>query len=193
MNTESWLLIALVTAFTLTAAVWDFRTKRIPNWLTVPAFVAAIVYHVVVGAINGGWSGLGSGLLTALGGFAVGFGILLVLWLIGGGGAGDVKLMGALGAWLGAKETFVVFFVSTIFVLLLSIGFLTYQMLIKGMWGVKRRYLSNDEGKKTAGVSAEEAEMRRKVRRRLLPYGVPVALATWVVMAWSFREQWLKH
>jgi prepilin peptidase CpaA len=193
VNTESWLLIALVTAFTLTAAVWDFRTKRIPNWLTVPAFAAAIVYHVVVGGINGGWSGLGSGLLTALGGFAVGFGILLVLWLIGGGGAGDVKLMGALGAWLGAKETFVVFFVSTIFVLLLSIGFLTYQMLIKGMWGVKRRYLSNDAGKKTAGISAEEAEMRRKVRRRLLPYGVPVALATWVVMAWSFRDQWLKH
>jgi prepilin peptidase CpaA len=191
VNTASWLLIAAVAAFTLTAAVWDFRTKRIPNWLTVPSFLAALVYHGVVGAMQGGWSGFGSALLTAIAGFGVGFGILLVLWLIGGGGAGDVKLMGALGAWMGPWNTLIVFFVSTVFVVALSVGVLGYQILAKGMWGVKRKYLSTADAKQAPGESKTDALMRRKVKRRLMPYGVPVALAAWVVLAWSFRDLWI--
>lgn len=193
MNTANWLLIAAVTVFTLTAAVWDFRTKRIPNWLTVPGFLAALVFQGTVGAFEAGWAGFGGGLLTAMEGFGVGFGILLVLWLIGGGGAGDVKLMGALGAWLGPRNTLMVFFVSVVFILFLSAGFLAFQLLQKGMWGVKRKYLSTAAAKPNRGESAEDAALRRKVSRRLLPYGVPVALATWVVLVWSFREQLFPH
>ena len=154
---------------------------------------AALLFHTVVGAVSGGWSGFGGGLLTAMAGFGVGFGILLVLWLIGGGGAGDVKLIGALGAWMGPWNTLVVFFVSTVFILALSIGVLAYQMLAKGMWGVKRKYLSNADAKPAHGESKEEALMRHKAKRRLLPYGVPVAMAAWVVLAWSFRDHWFTH
>jgi prepilin peptidase CpaA len=193
VDTVNWLLIAAVSAFTLTAAVWDFRTKRIPNWLTVPGFAAAVIFHGAVGAWASGWGGLGSGLLIALEGFGVGFGILLVLWLIGGGGAGDVKLMGAVGAWLGPRNTLMVFFVSVVFIVVLSAGFLMFQLINRGMWGVKRKYLSKDEAKRNHGESAETALLRRKVNRRLLPYGVPVALATWLVLAWSFREQLFTH
>jgi prepilin peptidase CpaA len=191
VNTASWFLIAAVTGFTLTAAVWDFRTKRIPNWLTVSGLLVALAYHAVVGFMTGGFSGLGGGLLTAAAGFGVGFGILLVLWLIGGGGAGDVKLMGALGAWMGPWNTLVVFFVSTVFIIVLSVLVLAYQFLGRGMWGVKRKYLSTADGKRRSGESKEDALMRHKMKRRLLPYGVPVALAAWVVLAWSFREHWL--
>jgi len=82
--------VLVVGAFTAVAAVSDLRTRRLPNWLTVPAFAAGLLAHTVVN----GFAGLGFALL----GFATGFGLLLVLWLIGGGGGGDVKLMGALGA-----------------------------------------------------------------------------------------------
>jgi len=188
VTTAHWMLVAAVTAFTLTAAVWDLRTQRIPNWLTVPGLLAALVFHAVVGYVAGGWSGLGSGLLTAVEGFAVGFGILLVLWLIGGGGAGDVKLMGAVGAWLGPRDTLVVFFVSVVFIVVLSVAVLAYQLLERGMSGMKRKYLTHESTADRASESPDAAA-RRKVRRRLLPYGVPVALATWVVLAWSFREE----
>lgn len=194
MNASSWLLIVAVSAFTLTAAVCDYRSKKIPNRLTVPGFLAAILFHCVTGFFDAGWSGLGGGLLHALGGFGVGFGILLVLWLIGGGGAGDVKLMGAVGAWLGAKNAFVVFVVSTVFVMVLSVISLGKQLLLEGMWKTKKRYLSSADSKSTPnGLSAEEAISRHKTRRRLLPYGVPVALATWVVLLWTFREHLLTH
>ncbi len=194
MDIASWLLIAAVVGFTLTAAVCDFRSKKIPNRLTVPAFAAALVYHGAVGAWTGGWYGMGSHLLTALAGFGVGFGILLVLWLIGGGGAGDVKLMGAVGAWLGPWNTLTVFLVSTAFIAVLSAGFLMYQLINKGMSKTKSRYLTAEDPKKgPKGMSTDDAAMLRKTRRRLLPFGVPVALATWVVLAWSFREQLFMH
>jgi prepilin peptidase CpaA len=184
--------IVAVVGFTLIAAICDYRTKRLPNKLTVSCFAAALVYQLASGAYLGGWSGAGAGLLTAMGGFGVGFGILLVLWLIGGGGAGDVKLMGALGAWFGPTQTLILFFVSTIFVIVLSVGVLAWQMIQSGMFNVKRRYMTtqNEADAKRRGLSREAAAEQHKLRRRLMPYGVPVALASWMVLAWSFRTHW---
>lgn len=192
MTTVDYVQFGFVVLFTMVAAVCDFRTKRLPNWLTVPGFVAALVFHAVRGALDGGWGGAGSALLTALGGFAVGFGILFVLWIIGGGGAGDVKLMGALGAWFGPMNTFNLFIISTVFVLFLSFGVLAWQMIQKGAYAAKRRYLGAESAadvRKARGLSREEAAVQRKVKRRLMPYGVPVALAAWVMLLWSFRSQ----
>lgn len=94
-----------------TAAVWDFRQNRIPNWLTLSAIPAGILWNTWVGGF--------SGLQMSLGGFAVGFGILFILFATGGGGGGDVKLMGALGAWVGVSTTLIVFFLSSVIILFL--------------------------------------------------------------------------
>ena len=99
-------LTIFVVIFTAVAAYIDWKTRKLPNVLTVSFFLAGLLFHLIHGAVTGGWSGAFGELLFALKGFGVGFGILLPLWLIGGGGAGDVKLFGALGAWLGAWLTF---------------------------------------------------------------------------------------
>jgi prepilin peptidase CpaA len=78
------------------ASVSDLRTARIPNILTFGAAAAALVYLVA----SHGWSGLAE----ASGGWAVGVLLFCPFFALGGLGAGDVKLLGALGAWLGPRE-----------------------------------------------------------------------------------------
>jgi len=82
---------ALVLAFI--AAVTDFRSRRIPNWLTVPAFVVGVTAN----SFFNGWGGLKTSLLGTL----VGLGVLLPFVLLRSLGAGDWKLAGALGAFTG--------------------------------------------------------------------------------------------
>jgi prepilin peptidase CpaA len=187
MDTSQIVLIAVVGLFSLLAAVLDVRTHRLPNWLTVSGFVSAVLFHAVSGALHNGWAGLGQGLLLSLGGFATGFGILLVLWLIGGGGGGDVKLMGALGAWLGWKFTLYVFFLSVVFAILLSTIVLVVQAARHGFGHVQRRYLNRVDASnaKHNRRAANQRAQRHEKRRRVLPYALPVALGTWLVIAWQ--------
>lgn len=86
----------VVLAVAAVACVFDLRTRRIPNVLTFGAAAAAVVFHLA----TGGWNGA----LASLSGWAVGAGVLFAAYVLGGMGAGDVKLLGALGAWLGPGE-----------------------------------------------------------------------------------------
>jgi len=80
-------VLAVIAAWT------DLRSRRIPNWLTVPGLFVGIAANVVVG----GWGGLKASLLGA----ALGLVLLLPFVLLRSLGAGDWKLAGALGAFAG--------------------------------------------------------------------------------------------
>jgi prepilin peptidase CpaA len=83
----------------LIAAVTDLRSRRIPNWLTAPALPIGLAAQTVYG--DGFWPGL----LGALAGFTA----LFVLFAIGAGGAGDVKLFAVVGAFVGIGNLLAVF------------------------------------------------------------------------------------
>jgi prepilin peptidase CpaA len=170
--------VACVVAFTMAAAAIDMRTRRLPNWLTVPGFLAGLLYHTV----TSGFSGLGYSLL----GFLAGFALLFVLWIIGGGGAGDVKLMGALGAWMGPQLILVVFLLSAFIAAVGSVAFVGIAAATQGFRHVQRRYL--DRNRKVSAKQkrkGKEDPFSRGQKRRLMPYGLPVALSTWLVLVWQ--------
>jgi len=149
------------------AVVIDVKTRRIPNWLTVSAAVAGLAYHV----FTGGWEGLG----FSLGGFAVGFGILLVLWLIGGGGGGDVKMMGAVGAWAGPLCTLLIFLGS-------SIAAVFCIMIMMAKNGIKGSESASGSGSKPNSPAIENVPTNNRTAiKQYIPYAVPVAMATWMV------------
>jgi prepilin peptidase CpaA len=79
------------------AAVTDVRTRKIPNALTYTAILAGLVLNGTMRPAGLGWG-------EAFGGLAIGFVPLFVAYLFGGVGAGDVKLSGAVGAFLGVRE-----------------------------------------------------------------------------------------
>lgn len=83
-------------AVSLAACVTDLRSRRIPNVLTFGAAAAALLAHGVMT----GWHGA----TTALYGYLVGLALFLPFFLLGGMGAGDVKLVAAIGAWLGPVQ-----------------------------------------------------------------------------------------
>jgi prepilin peptidase CpaA len=94
--TPSHIDVALM-AFVLSVALIDWRTHRIPNLLCA---VAAIL-----GLISQMWMHGEAGLLTALGGAVVGFGMFLPFYVLRAFGAGDVKAMATVGIFLGLKAT----------------------------------------------------------------------------------------
>jgi len=75
------------------AGWFDWRYRRIPNWLTIPGLLVGITGNTLAG----GWTGTKSSLLGA----GLGLGLLLPFVLVKSLGAGDWKLVGALGAFLG--------------------------------------------------------------------------------------------
>ena len=90
LGTTTWLLAA---AFATGAGVLDWRSRRIPNWYTIPGALAGIAINSMAYGVHGARS--------ALAGIVLGLLLLLPLVALGGLGGGDWKLMGALGAFTG--------------------------------------------------------------------------------------------
>lgn len=164
-----------VGIFTVIAAITDFKARKIYNVLTVPFFVLGIIYQ----AVFNGWEGLMWGGL----GFLTGFGIFFLIFAVGSGAAGDVKMMGALSIWLGFKATLAVMILGTLFVLLGSFLILFWSVVTRGARKTKETYLATGKtGKGKKKYKPETMEQKRK--RGLMPFALPVVLATWSVTTW---------
>jgi prepilin peptidase CpaA len=166
----------LVSFILIEAAIIDGRSLRVPNWLT---------FHFLVGGLAFAfWKGGSSLLLTSLLGAGVGLVSLLPLYAIGGMGAGDVKLMAGLGAWVGPWLTLWAFLSSAVAGAVIAAGMIAYS-------GELYRHLAMMH---TIGhevltirrpVALSEIAARRKPTMTLLPYAIPIAVGTIAFFAWS--------
>ena len=132
-----------------------------------------------------GGRGLLDELLFSALGFAAGFGVLFLLWLTSGGGGGDVKMMAALGAWLGWKLIVAVFLGSAVVTLAVASVRLAYRTIARSTAG-------NGDVEASARRSGQRAApasgggQGKRAQRFPIPYAVPVALSTWIVLALAF-------
>jgi prepilin peptidase CpaA len=101
----AWFLVFLSIVLVI-GAVADILFHKIPNWLTFSTMTIAVVYHTATKGLEG--------FLFSLGGIGVGVACLVIPYLMGGMGAGDAKLMGAVGGVLGPRGTFIAFLFTAI-------------------------------------------------------------------------------
>lgn len=155
-----------LVAATLVYAAWiDGKELRVPNWITFPMVASGLVYS----SLAGGWGGFQAGLLGMLAGLAT----LLPLYAVGGMGAGDVKLMAGIGAWLGAAVIWNVF-VYTVFI---GAAMAVVMVLYRKKWDkhygqfllIWNEITTVKDPRKLSEIAAE-----RKPRMLLLPYGIPI-------------------
>jgi prepilin peptidase CpaA len=169
--------IVVVLVATLALAFIDVCKFKIYNVLIYPLLLAGLIYHTVVGGVPS--------FADSLVGTLVGFSIFFPFYILGGVGGGDVKLMAAVGAWLGLPLIFVVFLASSLlaglYALILVVAYgrvrETWLNLQIGWLHVKAlgRHLVTDE--------RVETEVKQPDRgRRIIPFAAMVALGLFFLL-----------
>ena len=101
-----WIFQLVLAVVVFIAGYFDLRWRRIPNWLTFPAFLLGFALNIFLYGQQG--------LVRAALGFGLALLVYFPLYLLRGMGAGDVKLMAALGALVGPRDWFAIFIFSGI-------------------------------------------------------------------------------
>jgi prepilin peptidase CpaA len=169
--------IAWLVSFVLVeAALIDGKSLRVPNWLTFHFLLGALAYAF--------WAGGSAALVWSLEGAAVGLVCLLPLYAIGGMGAGDVKLMAGLGAWIGPFSAMWAFVSSALVGGLIAVG-----MMVASGELVRHVALIQIIGReililRNPALLAQRAA-ERKPTMTLLPYGIPIAIGSIAYLGWA--------
>jgi prepilin peptidase CpaA len=170
--------ITLITLI-LAAAIYDILYRRIPNWLTIGGVLAGIALNSF---IYRGWPGLRLSLV----GLVVGFAAYFILYSLRAMGAGDVKLMAAVGALVGVRDWFGIFLITAIVGGLAGLAMVAMRgRLKKTLWNVGF-ILSEMKHGRPAYVGREELDVRSP-KSVGLPHGAVIALGTIVFLCLRSR------
>jgi len=160
---DSVIVVALMIVL-LIAVVTDLRSSRIPNWLTFSAMGFALAGHAWLGSMHG--------VLFSLAGLGTGLGLFFLIYLAGGIGAGDVKLMAAIGAFVGVYGVLSSAWLAMVVGGVYAIAAMCYQ------WGLARagqRLVYAAYGAVLVGGSAWTRELALPFKLR---YGLAIAGGT---------------
>lgn len=181
------LLLVPLGVVLVIAAITDWHRRKIYNWLTYSAALGGVVLHTVVF----GFSGLITGVVTAVAVIVIGLLTLPLGWL----GGGDIKLLAAVGATVGPAALFEVFFYSLFVGLLMGLilsainGYLGELLLRIGRY-LKSLLLS-------AATRTNMTEEIETDERAYLPFAIPILFGavfavTDAYLQWPLFMDWLR-
>jgi prepilin peptidase CpaA len=160
---DSVIIVALMIVL-LIAVVTDLRSSRIPNWLTFSAMGFALAGHAWLGSMHG--------VLFSLAGLGTGLGLFFLIYLAGGIGAGDVKLMAAIGAFVGVYGVLSCAWLAMVVGGVYAIAAMCYQW---GLASAGQRLVCAAYGAVLVGGSAWTRELGLPFKLR---YGLAIAGGT---------------
>jgi prepilin peptidase CpaA len=166
--------VVVLVALLVMAAVIDWRTYRIPNWLTAGGMAFGLIYNSVVAQP---WH---DGLLGALAGLGVGLVVLLPVYALRVMGAGDVKLMAMVGAIVGLPDILNAVLYSLIVGGIAAVAFALYHRAFRRMSANVMDIVQSMAFAVVVGGRPTPALSGRASIGKL-PYGVSIAAGT---IAW---------
>lgn len=177
MSLESSLTIFLVLALVWSAAGWDLSQRKIPNILIVVGIIVGTAVQVQL---------MGSeGFVDALGGLGVGLAILMPGYLMGTTGAGDVKLMAAIGTFLGPYNIFLAGLASIAMGGAIALGFMALSFLSSSSQSPWQRYGLMFKTLFHTGRPIYLTPAEGEVMGRKFPFAVSIALGTTLFLIWQ--------
>ncbi len=164
----TWFVLTVV----LGGAASDMSRGLIPNWLTAAGVVGGIGLHTVHGGLDG--------FLASLAGLCLGIALLIGLYVCGGMGAGDVKLMGAVGSCLGPLGVVHAALVTAV------LGGMYALVLAYRRWGIRAtsRYIATWYLTALLTGRAWPGAISDSPSPLVLRYGVAIALGTTLSLWW---------
>lgn len=160
------LMIILIISF-----LTDLIQRKVLNIITFPSMIAGFIYHT----FTNGWDGF----LFCLSGFLLGFALLFIPFLMGGMGAGDVKLLAAVGALKGPTFVFYTFFFTALIGGVIALLILVRK---KKIWSLlKQIVFSLMIRDKTVSIS----QMTATNQSVSFPYGIAIVLGTFCAYLWG--------
>jgi prepilin peptidase CpaA len=166
-------IIFFASLFFLVICTTDTLRSKIPNMATFTLVLVGLGFHVQTGGILGG--------ATAIAGLLVGLGLLIIPYLLGGMGAGDVKALAALGSLLGPGDIFQVFLISGLFGGAMA---LCHLALSRNLKATLRSWLTASwliiTNQQLARKDPGEPDMRVKY-----PYGAAIAFGFFAFISWG--------
>jgi prepilin peptidase CpaA len=152
----------------LSAAIYDVRYRRIPNWITVSGVVIGLAMNWIIGPPD-------AGILFALEGLGAAFGFYLILYLLRAMGAGDVKLMAAVGALVGPTRWFGIFLVTAIIGGIMAMVLIVMRRrTMKTFWNIG--FILSEMRFGRAGYTGKEELDVRSGKSMGLPHGAIIAI-----------------
>jgi prepilin peptidase CpaA len=159
------------------AVCTDLRKFQICNWLTFPLLASGLIYH----GLSDGSGEFASSVLGAI----LGFGFLLMFYVLGGMGSGDVKLMAGVGSWLGLGLTFDVIFATAVagavYALVLILAFtpwcetwINFKIMYHRLAAIGRNLAAEDQ--------VEAIVMRPNHRQRLIPFAAMIMIGLLAIL-----------
>jgi len=158
------IMIIMLTALLIIASYTDLQWSRIPNWLTFPAMGLGMALHAWIG-------GLGDALF-GLAGLGVGMGLFLLPYACKAIGAGDVKLMAAVGAIVGPSSALSIAILSVLAGGVYALGAMAYQW---GPAGTSKKLAYSAYGAFITGGLAWSGDIQLPFKLR---YGLAIAVGT---------------
>lgn len=113
-------ILTVLLLFLLVMSVYhDYTSQKIPNKITFPAILSGVLLSTIFFGVQG--------FMNSIVGFLVGFLVLLLPFILGGMGAGDVKLMAAIGAIMGSRFVLMTFVYTAVVGGIIAIGYGIYK------------------------------------------------------------------